>query len=110
MQELKIYEIPLNDGDIEDLEKIKEAIEDNSHLFDDFILSRYGGDARYSVFDDSFSVSSISDDFFVINVQVQFYAGCSDQNGLDDVEECIKYENVGDVLTFELDETVWHQE
>lgn len=109
MPKLQTYEIPY-ELDAANLESIKKAIESKASLFDDLILSSYGSDARYSVFHDSFEITAITDSTFEFTVQVQFFAGCSDQNDVFDFDDVVDYEIEDNKIVFELDETVWHQE
>lgn len=110
MSNIQTHTIPIPDGISSDLTKIKDVIEEHSSKFDDYILSAYSGDARYSVFDGSFEVTSISEDFFEFTAQVQYYAGCAGQNDVFDVDGSVEYQIENDQLSFELDETVWRYE
>lgn len=110
MTNLKAYTLTIPEGASIDHQQIKAIIERNASLFNDFILSEYGGDARYSVFDESFKVTALADDFFEFTVQVQFFAGCADQNDVFDVDKNVDYEIEENQLSFELDETVWRTE
>lgn len=107
---LKEYTLPFQSGAPEDLKQVAAIFEENASLFDDHILSSYGGDARYSVLDGSFEVVSLTEDFLEFTAQVNFYSGCSDQNEVFDVEGSVDYALQDGNITFELDETVWHSE
>lgn len=109
MTKLQTYEIPF-EHDPSNLDAVKVAIERQASLFDDLILSSYGGDARYSVFHDSFEITAITDNTFEFTAQVQYFAGCSDQNDVFDFDDVVDYEIAENKIVFELDETVWHQE
>ncbi|MDF7627699.1 hypothetical protein PUG46_00280 [Erwiniaceae bacterium L1_55_4] len=109
MPKLKTYKVPF-DLAATNLDAIKKAIESKAIVFDDLVLSSYGGDARYSVFHDSFEVTSVTDSTFEFTVQVQYFAGCADQNDVFDFDEVVDYTIEDNQIVFELDETVWHQE
>ncbi|MEN4767308.1 hypothetical protein [Duffyella gerundensis] len=110
MQKIKTYTISIKDTDSSDLGEIKKVFEENASLFNAHFLSTYGGDARYSVIAGSFKVIGITEDFLEFTAQINFFAGCNDQNEVFDVDSCIDYEIDEDQITFELDETVWHTE
>lgn len=110
MSNIKTHVIPIPDGIAPDLTKVKELLEEHSSKFDDYILSAYSDDARYSVFDGSFEVTSITEDFFEFIAQVQYYAGCAGQNDVFDVDGSVEYQIDNGNLSFELDETVWRYE
>lgn len=110
MNKIVHYKLPLTEGGINNLNEISALIEDNSILFESAVLSTYGGDSRYSFLDDSFKVSSIVNGFVEFTCQVNFYAGCADQNDTFDESGSFEFEIEEGHLVFELDETVWRTE
>lgn len=110
MNKITLYQLPIDENETHNLSEIKELIEANSTLFVDSVLSTYGGDSRYSFVDDSFKVSSIVNGFVEFTCQVNFYAGCADQNETFDEDGSFEYEIEEGHLVFELDETVWRTE
>lgn len=101
------YEIDLNGVDPANLDAVTELLESNSHLFDDYVLARYGGDASYSVIDGSFEVTGIGEDFFEYEVGINFFAGCRDMNNSFENTGTIEYEVRDGRLHIEVDEAVW---
>ncbi|EBW9526203.1 hypothetical protein P3Y99_000010 [Salmonella enterica] len=101
------YEIALNDVDPTNLGAVKDLLETHSHLFNDYFLAGYGGDARYSVIDGSFEVIGIGDGFFEYEVGINFYAGCSGMNDTLEDQGMLEYEVRDGSILIEVDEAVW---
>ncbi|MBS6210499.1 hypothetical protein [Citrobacter sp. Cpo069] len=101
------YEIALNDVDPTNLGAVKDLLETHSHLFNDYFLAGYGGDARYSVIDGSFEVIGIGDCFFEYEVGINFYAGCSGMNDTLEDQGMLEYEIRDGSIHIEVDEAVW---
>lgn len=101
------YEIDLNGIHPTNLEAVQGLLESNSHLFEDFFLARFGGDASYSVIDGSFEVTGIGEGFFEYEVGINFYAGCRNMNESFENTGMIEYEVRDGRIYIEVDEAVW---
>ncbi|WP_313109597.1 hypothetical protein [Atlantibacter sp.] len=104
---IKTYEFPLDGNNSSNLTALKNIIEANSDNFEDFLLTDFGGDSRYSVIEGSFEVTNISDGFFEYSTEVNFYAGCADMNDTSTITGTMEYEIQNNSIVIELDETVW---
>ena len=104
---MKDYEIDLNGVDPANLDAVKGVLESHSHLFKDYFLAGYGGDARYSVIDGTFEVASIGGDYFEYEVGIDFFAGCKDMNDSHEDTGLIDYEVRDGRIHIELDDSIW---
>lgn len=102
--------LPLNDVDADDLKGISEVIESNAHIFNDYLLASYGGDASYSVCDGSFEVTDIAEGYIEFCYDIQFFNGCKDMNFIDQKHDNLEYFIDEHNVVFELDETAWRVE
>jgi len=103
----KEYRLPLNGTASSNLRAISEIIETNSGIFDNYLLSRYGDDSRYTVVDGSFEVTDIGEDIFSFTAEIEYYAGCPDINFEDTVNDQLEYEIIDSDIVINLDETSW---
>jgi len=110
MSNVKDYVIPLNGVSPEDLAALKVLFEAHSTLFNGAILSAYGGDIRYAVVDNSFTVTSLSDGRIKYLCQVNYFAPCHDQNDFFQVEGSADYDVAEGNIILKLDETLWNVE
>lgn len=102
------YRIPLNKIDPNDLDGIRQLIEENEAIFENFILSYFAADdSRYEYLEGSFSVDHIELDHFFFSAMVSYYAGCRDLSSEHDVEDSVIYEIIDNEIVFELNETPW---
>lgn len=101
------YVFPLNGCSSTNLNALKEIIESNADDFDDFLLSDFGGDARYSVIDGSFEITKIDDGFLEYTAEINFYAGCADMDDTSTINGNMDYEIENGSIVIELDESVW---
>lgn len=108
MHQIKSYELPLNGKNPSDLNALKDIIESNADKFNEYLLTDFGGDARYSVIDGSFEITSIAEGFFEYKVQINFYAGCADMDDTSTVDGSMDFEIEDNSIIIELDETVWN--
>ncbi|MGV4179618.1 hypothetical protein [Citrobacter portucalensis] len=107
---ISIHRLPLNDVEVDDLKGISVVIESNAHIFNDYLLAPYGGDASYSVCDGSFEVTDIADGYIEFCYDIQYFNGCKDMNFIDQKHDNLEYSIDGNQLIFELDETAWRVE
>lgn len=110
MSNIKNYVIPLEGVSANDPAALKALLEDNSSLFDSAILSTYGGDIRYAVIDDSFTVTNLADGQIKYSSKIHYFAPCNDQNDIFEAHGSANYTIIDEVLTLTLDETVWNVE
>lgn len=103
----KNYEISLNGIEHNDLDAIKDLIESNSHIFEPYFLSGYGGDAQYSIIDGSFEVIEIGVGFFECSMGINYYAGCRNLNNNHEDQNMFEYEIKDGKIHIEIDETIW---
>ncbi|HEM8673202.1 TPA: hypothetical protein U2Q59_000818 [Enterobacter hormaechei] len=108
MQQIKNHKIPLDGTNPTDLNALKDIIESNSYMFEEYLLTDFGGDARYSVVDGSFEITAIAEGFFEYTAEINFYAGCADMNDTSSVNGTMEFEIEDGNIIFELDETVWN--
>lgn len=104
------YEFDITGVSDGDLNALKGIIEASPSVFEDSVMSSFGGDARYTYESDSFKVTEIYDGEFIIEVDVSYFEGCKDKDDCNAVELSVSYEIVGSKMIFELDETVWRTE
>ncbi|CAH1456085.1 TPA: hypothetical protein MFX78_23235 [Klebsiella pneumoniae] len=104
---VKDYEIDLNGVDPANLDAVTGVLESHSHLFEDYFLAGYGGDASYSVIDGTFEVVSIGENYFEYEVGINFFAGCRDMNDSHEDTGLINYEVRDGCIHIELDDSIW---
>ena len=107
MQQIRNYELPLYGTNPTDLNALKVIIESNADKFDEYLLTGFGGDARYSVIDGSFEVTTIAEGFIEYTAEINFYAGCADMDDTSTINGTMDFEIEDDSIILELDETVW---
>lgn len=107
MQQITTHQIPLNGTSPSDLNTLKGIIESNAGVFDEHLLTGFGGDARYSVIDGSFKITMIAEGFFEYTAEINFYAGCADMDDTSTINGTMEFEIEGDNIIIDLDETVW---
>ncbi|MCX8958051.1 hypothetical protein EHW66_02270 [Erwinia psidii] len=110
MTKMTTYRIPLDGTDAEDPEGIRALFENNAGMFEEALLSSYAGDIRYSMLHKTFQVSSLSPGLIKYRCQLNFYAGCTDQNETFDEAGSVAYQIEDNQIVFALDETIWHQQ
>lgn len=108
MGQIKKYAIPLNGIPAADIAALKRVLEAHAALFNAAILSAYGGDIRYSVMDNSFTVTDISGGRIDYLCQVNYFAPCNDQNDFFQATGSAYYKIANDEIVLELDEKLWN--
>ncbi|WP_272575926.1 hypothetical protein [Providencia sp. PROV273] len=104
----RVYKIPLGEIAPNDLDGIRQLIENNESIFKNYVLSDFvADDPRYCYCDDSLLVEQIESDYFSFSAKVSYYAGCSDLNKDHDVLKSVRYKIHDSSIVFELDETPW---
>ena len=104
------HAIPLNGVAPDDLDGIKELIESNSEIFNDYLLAGFGGNASYSVIDGSFEVTNIEMGCLEYSASIHFFAGCRNLNDVDSTDGSLEFDVEDGKITFSIDETVWNVE
>ncbi|MFP2513995.1 hypothetical protein [Buttiauxella agrestis] len=104
------HQIPLNGITPTDLDGIKDLIESNSEIFNNYLLAGFGGNASFSVVDRSLEVTNIEPGYFEYTVLIDFYAGCKGMNDVDPRVESAEFDIKDGKIIIILDETVWNVE
>ncbi|MEW5288328.1 hypothetical protein ABW286_03880 [Erwinia papayae] len=107
MKKSQLYSLDLNGASPEE---IRELLEKNESIFENSVLSVYGDDMRYSFVRGSLRINIISENFAEYRCDVNFFAGCSDQNETFSVTWNFKYKIEDEHIVIELDESEWNQE
>lgn len=104
------YQIPLNGIAPTDLDGIKDLIESNSEIFNNYLLAGFGGDAGYSVIEGSFEVINIEIGGLEYTASIHYFAGCRNLNDVDSTEGGLEFDVEDEKIKFSIDETVWNVE
>lgn len=95
-------------------EYLENIIKSNASIFEEYCLSQYGHDRRYSYFGESLEIDELNFDadggYVQFRVDIAYYDGCKDRNRseAEDYGAEFSYDEISESIVFDLDETSWN--
>ncbi|MBS0847267.1 hypothetical protein [Citrobacter sp. JGM124] len=108
MNNIRKYTIPLDENSVESMVDLSKLLEAHASVFSGTILSAYGGDIRYAIVDDSFTITNISAEKINYCCKINYFAPCNGQNEVFEGKGEVSYNIVNNKIILELDETLWN--